>query len=106
MSVGDSEYPNWLRSIRVSTVVDQKDTLGLARVLIYGTDDARQHMAERLAASPDSEWINLIAETARSDEESLVRARCLEVLARAASTGGPASQMILEALWPGDTFAP
>ena len=67
-------------------------------MLVYGSSDGRLRVAEALANS-DGEWLSILAVTVRSDENWLLRARCLEVLGKAASLGGEArAKEILQAL--------
>lgn len=74
------------------------DARSLSAVLVHGSTDARVRLAEDLAAS-DGDILSILAVTVRSDEDWLLRARCLEVLGKAASLGGEArARVILEAL--------
>ena len=58
-------------------------------MLIHGSGEARLRLAEGLADS-DGDVLSVLATTVRSDENWLLRARCLEVLGQAASLGGEA----------------
>ena len=70
----------------------------LATVLVHGSNEARFRLAEDLAAS-DGDVLSILAVTVRSDEDWRLRARCLEVLGKAASLGGEArAKEILQAL--------
>ena len=74
------------------------DARSLSAVLMHGSGDARLRLAEDLAAS-DGEILPILAVTVRSNEDWLLRARCLEVLGKAASLGGEArAREILQAL--------
>lgn len=64
--------------------MDQSDPRRLASLLLYGGPDTRQRLAEQLAADGAAPW-SLLAETARSREPWLLRARCLELLGLAAA---------------------
>ena len=65
------------------------DARSLSAVLIHGSGEARLRLAEGLADS-DGDVLSVLATTVRSDENWLLRARCLEVLGQAASLGGEA----------------
>ena len=67
-------------------------------MLVHGSNEARFRLAENLAAS-EGDVLSILAVTVRSDEDWLLRARCLEVLGKAASLGGEArAREILQAL--------
>ena len=79
------------------------DARSLSAVLVHGSSDARVRLAEDLAAS-DGDVLSILAVTVRSDEHWFLRARCLEVLGKAASLGGEArAKEILQALNAGGT---
>ncbi len=67
-------------------------------MLMHGSGEARLRLAEGLAGS-DGDVLSILAVTVRSDENWLLRARCLEVLGQAASLGGEArAKEILQVL--------
>lgn len=68
---------------------------GFRRVLLHGSPDSRRAAADLLLASDDSAWWGLLAETVRSGEHWMLRARCLEILGLAA---GAAKQQTAEAI--------
>jgi hypothetical protein len=74
------------------------DARSLSAVLVHGSSEARFRLAEGLADS-DGDVLSILAVTVRSDEDWLLRARCLEVLGQAASLGGEArAKEILQVL--------
>ncbi len=74
------------------------DPRSLSAVLVHGSTDARSRLAEGLADS-DGDVLSILAVTVRSEENWLLRARCLEVLGLAASLGGEGrAKEILQAL--------
>jgi hypothetical protein len=58
----------------------QDDIQTLARVLLYASPESRRRLAVRLSDDERAEVWELLAETARSSEDPLLRARCVEVL--------------------------
>jgi hypothetical protein len=75
------------------------DVQTLVRLLLYGTAASRQRLAERLLDESSTEIWALLAATARSQGDPVLRARCLEVLGLAAATaGGQQAELILSAL--------
>lgn len=78
------------------------DPLRLERLLIYGTPETRRVLAVRLRAPGAERCRVMLAETVRSSESWLLRARCLEVLGIAAAYGDRGcAEAILELLVPG-----
>ncbi len=74
------------------------DARTLSAVLVHGSSDARVRLAADIAAS-DGDILSILAVTVRSDENWLLRARCLEVLGQAACIGGEArAKEILQVL--------
>jgi hypothetical protein len=65
--------------------VYQNDVQTLIRLLLYATSKSRRRLAERLVDEKNAEVWDLLAITARSKGDPLLRARCLEVLALAAA---------------------
>ena len=61
----------------------QNDAQTLIRLLLYATSESRRRLAERLVNENNAEVWDLLAITARSKGNPLLRARCLEVLALA-----------------------
>lgn len=79
------------------------DARSLSAVLMHGSDEARRRLAQGLA-NADGDVLSILAVTVRSDEDWLLRARCLEVMGQAASLGGEArAKEILHALVMGGT---
>lgn len=79
--------------------VHQDDLQTLVRLLLYGTAESRRRLAERLLDERHTEVWTLLAATARSREDPVLRARCLEVLGlAAAAAGGQQAELILSAL--------
>lgn len=77
----------------------QDDLQTLVHLLLYGTAESRRRLAERLLDERHPEVWTLLAATARSREDPVLRARCLEVLGLAAATaGGQQAELILSAL--------
>ena len=77
----------------------QDDVQTLVRILLYGTAESRRRLAERLLDEKDAEVWSLLATTARSKEDPVLRARCLEVLGLAAAAGeAHVAELILSAL--------
>lgn len=61
----------------------------IAGMLLYGNGSSTDLIAHELVTRNDPHMWELLAGTIQSDEELPVRIRCLEVLAKAASSGGP-----------------
>jgi hypothetical protein len=79
--------------------VYQDDVQTLFRVLLYATAESRRRLAERLVNERNAEVWALLAITARSQGNPLLRARCLEVLALAAAAADERqAEVILSAL--------
>ena len=57
----------------------------ILRLLLYATAESRRRLAERLLTEKNAEVWGLLAITARSTEDPVLRARCLEVLGLAAA---------------------
>lgn len=75
------------------------DAASLARLLLFGSADTRHQIAARLLQTRDHDLILLLAETVRSNEGWLLRARCLEVLGIMAGVAErDESELILETL--------
>lgn len=72
---------------------------GLSRLLLFGTAETRHQIASRVLSSGNEDVISLLADTVRSSEPWLLRARCLEVLGMVAGAGDrKTSESILTAL--------
>jgi hypothetical protein len=79
--------------------VYQDDVQTLVRLLLYATAESRRRLAERLVNEKNAEVWALLAITARSEGDPLLRARCLEVLAlAAAATDEHQAEVILSML--------
>ena len=77
----------------------QDDFQTLVHLLLYGTAASRRRLAERLLDERNTEIWALLAVTARSPGDPVLRARCLEVLGlAAAAAGGQQAELILNAL--------
>ena len=63
------------------------DIRSLVAILLYGTEASRRELAARLPAEHDQAGWELLANTVRSDDPWLLRARCLEALGVAAANG-------------------
>ena len=75
------------------------DVQTLVHLLLYGTADSRRRLAERLLDERNTEIWSLLATTARSQGDPLLRARCLEVLGLvAAAAGRQQAELILSVL--------
>ncbi len=57
----------------------------LNAVLLYASDETRAAWFEAMAVGPDPAVLDLLVDTALSDEGWLLRARCLEVLGHVAT---------------------
>ena len=81
----------------------ETDTLQtLARLLLYGSPNTRRQAAERFLEEADPACWALLAETVRSEEPWLLRARCLEALGVAAGQADePTVRIILTVLLEG-----
>lgn len=62
----------------------ERDPQSLSRLLLYGSPQTRRQLAESMVSDGDLTVCSLLAETVRSPESWLLRARCLEVLGLAA----------------------
>ncbi len=72
---------------------------GFTRVLLHGSPDTRRAVAQQLLATDDALWCRLLADTVRSHEHWLLRARCLETLGLIAGTSSQqTAESILAAL--------
>jgi hypothetical protein len=79
--------------------MDCNEVRSLARILVYGSPDSRRLMAERLLRAGDTACWFLLADTVRSRDPWLMRARCLEALGLAAgSADQQTAELILGAL--------
>ena len=67
--------------------MDADDLRSLSRVLNFGTANTRRAVALRMAADHNAELPHLLMDTARSEESSEVRDRCLEILGIMAEAG-------------------
>ena len=77
----------------------QDDVQTLVRLLLYATAESRRRLAARLLDEGRIEVWVLLATTARSSEDSVLRARCVEVLGLAAAAAeGHQAELILSAL--------
>lgn len=77
----------------------QDDVQTLVRLLLYATPESRRRLAARLLDEERAEVWALLATTARSDEDPVLRARCVEVLGLAAAAAdGRQAALILSAL--------
>ena len=77
----------------------QEDIQTLVRLLLYANDESRRRLAERLLDEKNAEVWALLANTARSEEDPMLRARCLEVLGMAAAAADAhEAELILSAL--------
>jgi hypothetical protein len=75
------------------------DVQTLVRLLLYATAESRRRLAARLLDEGRAEVWVLLATTARSEEDPLLRARCVEVLGLAAAAAeGRQAALILSAL--------
>ena len=78
----------------------QDDLQTVASLLLYATFESRRRLAQRLLIEKDAEVWALLATTARSREDAVLRARCLEVLGLvAAAAKGHEAEFILSALF-------
>ena len=77
----------------------ERDPRIVVAVLLYGSDASRRELASQMLAQGDlADW-RLLANTVRSDDRWLMRARCLEVLGLAAANGPPhVAELILRLL--------
>ena len=77
----------------------QDDAQTLTRLLLYATAESRRRLAARLLDEGRAEVWALLAATARSHEDPVLRARCVEVLGLAAAAAkGQQAELILSAL--------
>ena len=77
----------------------QDDAQTLINLMLYGTANSRRRLAARLLDDGRAEVWALLATTARSNEDPVLRARCVEVLGlAAAAAGGQQAELILSAL--------
>ncbi len=77
----------------------QDDVQTLVRVLLYATAESRRRLAAQLVDEKNAEIWALLATTARSSEDAVLRARCVEVLGLAAAGAeGHQAELILRAL--------
>ena len=77
----------------------EEDVQTIAHLLLYATAESRRRLAERLLHEENAEVWALLATTARSNEDPVLRARCLEVLGLAAAAAeGHQAELILNAL--------
>jgi len=67
--------------------MDRVGLRSVAGLLLYGDSDSTDRVAHDLATRNDPHMWELVVGTIHSDEELPVRIRCLEVLAKAASSG-------------------
>lgn len=78
---------------------DWRNPAVLARVLRYGDEGSRQLLAEALSDG-FADLVPLLAATARSQEDTALRARCVEVLGRSLSGATPElTRLVLAALF-------
>jgi hypothetical protein len=73
----------------------------LAGQLLYGDAASTDRIARELVARNDQRMWQFLVETIRSDEETRIRVRCLEVLALAAASGEEAAEQVIGALADG-----
>ena len=79
--------------------LQQDDVQTLVRLLLYATAESRRRLAARLLDEKNAEVWALLATTARSKGDPVLRARCLEVLGLAAAAAeGHQAELILSAL--------
>ena len=79
--------------------MQQDDVQTLVRLLLYATAESRRRLASRLLDEGRAEVWALLASTARSSEDPVLRARCVEVLGLAAAAAeGHQAELILGAL--------
>ena len=79
--------------------MQQGDVQTLVRLLLYATADSRRRLAARLLDEGRAEVWALLATTARSSEDPVLRARCVEVLGLAAAAAeADQAELILSAL--------
>jgi hypothetical protein len=79
--------------------VHQDDVQTLVRLLLYATAESRRRLAARLLDEGRADVWALLATTARSDEDPVLRARCVEVLGLAAAAADVRqAELILSAL--------
>lgn len=78
----------------------QDDGQTLVHLLLYATPESRRRLAARLLDEGRGEVWALLATTARSHEDPVLRARCVEVLglAAAAADGRQAERILSELL--------
>ena len=77
----------------------QDDVQTLVRLLLYATAESRRRLAARLLDEGRQDVWALLATTARSDEDPVLRARCVEVLGLAAAAAdGRQAELILRTL--------
>jgi hypothetical protein len=77
----------------------QDDVQTLVRLLLYATAESRRRLAARLLDEGRRDVWVLLATTARSGEDPVLRARCVEVLGLAAAAAeGHQAELILSAL--------
>lgn len=78
----------------------QDDVQILVRLLLYATGESRRRLAERLLDETNAEEVwALLATTARSKGDPVLRARCVEVLGLAAAAADARrAELILSAL--------
>jgi hypothetical protein len=75
------------------------DVQTVIRLLLYATADSRRRLAARLLDEGRQDVWALLAATARSSEDPVLRARCVEVLGLAAAAAeGHQAEVILSAL--------
>ena len=75
------------------------DVQTLVRVLLYATAESRRRLAASLLDETRAEVWTLLAATARSNGDPVLRARCVEVLGLAAAAAGhQQAELILDAL--------
>jgi hypothetical protein len=79
--------------------LQQDDVQTLVRLLLYATAESRRRLAARLLDEGRAEVWALLATTARSSEDPVLRARCVEVLGLAAAAAeADQAELILSAL--------
>lgn len=77
----------------------EDDAQTLERLLLYSTADSRRRLAERLLDDGRADVWALLASTARSGGDLVLRARCVEVLGLAAAAAERhQAELILAAL--------
>lgn len=75
------------------------DVQTLAHLLLYATAESRRQLAARVLDEGRAEVWALLATTARSREDPVLRARCVEVLGLAAAAAeARQAELILSAL--------